>query len=516
MSCFVSAIENSSYSNLDKDDAFHILLKQYKSIISETLITTFGLDSFVKDSHGGDVDTIHNVRQIGKDPNMTYKSDANKEEYDNRGDYKSYDYHHNKEYMEYNKQKTKLKKMGILRDAYTDKLLLKKYDQDHVVSAKEIHNDRGRVLSGLKGSDIANIPENLVATDPHYNRSKRDKTMDEYINSHHNEFTNEQINNMHMKDVCARKKIEFEYNIAYYTSAKFRNDLMSAATKVGVKMGLRQALGTVLSEIWFAVQDEWNAMHGEINLSKACKSIVTGIRKGGTSVNNKIGSIMAKFCDGMFAGILSSLQTTFINIFQTTCKQIVKVLRECWSTFVQAFRVFVFNPNCLSFGERLRETAKIIATGASVIVGTLVKQMIEKSPIANLPEIGRLLSDFCGLFVTGMMSCTLLYAFDNSSLVNQLVNWVDHFSYQAAINQFKEISDGLDIYAANLMNIDIIAFKKECVAYELLTKKLSKIESEEDINTLLLAHFSELERPLPWTGDFSDFMGNQNNRLVFR
>lgn len=56
-------------------------------MIVESLITAFGLDFIVKDQYGGDVDTIHNVRLIGNDNEMQYKSSKNQSEYENHGTY---------------------------------------------------------------------------------------------------------------------------------------------------------------------------------------------------------------------------------------------------------------------------------------------------------------------------------------------------------------------------------------------------------------------------------------------
>ena len=50
------------------------MLQQYERVLLESIITSFGLDFIVKDQHGGDVDTILNVRKIGSDPEMKYKN----------------------------------------------------------------------------------------------------------------------------------------------------------------------------------------------------------------------------------------------------------------------------------------------------------------------------------------------------------------------------------------------------------------------------------------------------------
>ena len=62
-----------------------------------------------------------------------------------------------------------------MQDSYTDKDVPANgtSDLDYVVSAKEIHDDRGRSKAGLKGTDLANSDENLQATNRHTNRTKK-------------------------------------------------------------------------------------------------------------------------------------------------------------------------------------------------------------------------------------------------------------------------------------------------------------------------------------------------------
>ena len=139
------------------------IFQQYERVLVESLITSFGLDFLVNDRHGGDVDTIHNVRQIGQDERITYKNVLNQQAYEQKGTYNSTEYHHDARYIAKNKEVSALKKEGRLVDAYTGKQIARngKSDLDHVISAKEIHDDRGRVLAGLTGTDLANSSENL-------------------------------------------------------------------------------------------------------------------------------------------------------------------------------------------------------------------------------------------------------------------------------------------------------------------------------------------------------------------
>ncbi len=61
-----------------ESDVYTSIFDQYERVVIQSLITSFGLDFLLLDQHGGDVDTIHNVRQIGIDESMNYKNKGNK------------------------------------------------------------------------------------------------------------------------------------------------------------------------------------------------------------------------------------------------------------------------------------------------------------------------------------------------------------------------------------------------------------------------------------------------------
>ena len=185
MGAFVATLNNSmnAYDVDPIDNVFESIWKEYESVILQSLVTSFGLDFIVHDRHGGDVDTVHNVRQIGIDPEMKYKNVNNENDYENRGAYDSGAYHKDPRYIAINKNLSEKKKNGELTDSYTGKKLARNanVDLDHVVASKEIHEDRGRVLAGLDGLDLANNKENLKPTDRSINRSMQDKDMEAYL-----------------------------------------------------------------------------------------------------------------------------------------------------------------------------------------------------------------------------------------------------------------------------------------------------------------------------------------------
>lgn len=169
MSSSLAVSVGTNFSPDHQEPVMDSLLSEYRRIIFESLISAFALDGLlVQDRHGGDVDTIHNVRKIDVDPQMTYKNVLNQQAYESNGAYDTKTYHNNAAFREFKKAaKEDFRNTGTpVKDAYTGKdlyfagkakgrLSSIAAEADHVISAKSIHTDRGRVLSGLKGEDLA-------------------------------------------------------------------------------------------------------------------------------------------------------------------------------------------------------------------------------------------------------------------------------------------------------------------------------------------------------------------------
>ena len=73
---------------LDNETVFSQMWSAYRGVILHSIVTSFGLDFLVHDQHGGDVDTIHGVRESGQ-----YKNPRNAADYEGRGEYDCLSHH---------------------------------------------------------------------------------------------------------------------------------------------------------------------------------------------------------------------------------------------------------------------------------------------------------------------------------------------------------------------------------------------------------------------------------------
>lgn len=523
---------NSVNSNcvIEGNNPYVSIFQQYEKVIIDSLITSFGLDFLIQDQHGGDVDTIHNVRKIGQEELMAYKNSSNESAYNNRPDYDARSYHTGGNF-----QRTKHEARETWQEAYKDiddqyqsgKIGFyghtnaispdRKAELDHIIECKSIHDDRGRVLSGLSGESLADDSVNFAWTNKSLNASmgawakgKNEQYRKEhgcdapmemvdikaYVNEHP-DLDPETKQNLLAHYEKAKKAYNAKINRAYYTSKSFFRDTTLAAAKTGFKMGVRQVLGLVFSEIWFAVKDTIKA--GKSTGESLFRSIGDGVKQGLLNAKSKYKELIERFLDGAIAGVLSSLTTTLCNIFFTTAKSLVRIIRQSWSSLVSATKVLLFNPNCLPPGERIRAAAKILATGASVVAGTMVSELIAKTAIGALPVVGSIVQTFCGTLVTGIMSCSLLYMLDNNKAINWIVSILNKIpSVDKAVIYYREQAILLEKYSADLFSIDLNTFKKEIETIHSAVKSLSSNMEPEALNMCLQNIYKQLGLELPW------------------
>ena len=161
-----------------------------KTVVS-SLATSFGLDFLLfEDKLGGNVNTIHNVRQ------GIYATDEAKQAYEDRGAYDNRAYHSHDKYKDRgNKDKNDLVD-GKLFDAYRQKVMAGNEGRhlDHIIYAKSIHDDHGRVLAGLDGVELANVDSNLQSTFWFINNQKSAMTMKEFVDGLDGRIANVEAN----------------------------------------------------------------------------------------------------------------------------------------------------------------------------------------------------------------------------------------------------------------------------------------------------------------------------------
>ena len=450
------------------DERFNQLLTSCRDEVLSAVVGPFGLGGMVSrgDKDGGNVDTIHNVRENMNTPDNdrdrigVYATDSERQAYKNLEKYTSpgvgHRVHTDRRYRQINKETSAQQKtVKGVKDGYTDRPLKQnsKKDLDHIKSAKETHDDPGRVLAELETEELANIPENLTPTDRTINRSKGKKSIEDFIKdlAQHKEENRRKIKNLESKgslthdeetellklkekqqkydavdadmakeaDRNARKAQDRKINKEYYTSKKFIRSTLATGASEGYKMGLQQAIGLVVCELFKATFDEIqdiyaNGFSDGFDDDRFFAVLKARLSRVAARIAAKWKDACVAFRDGFISGFLSNLVTVIINMFVRTGKRIVRIIREGFFSLLKAIKILCFPPEGMTIGQAAHESSKLIAAGLAAIGGIVVEQQID-----NMIKAAPWLEPFADILtsvlvggLTGLVTTFIVYAID--------------------------------------------------------------------------------------------------------
>lgn len=387
------------------------LFDQVSKNAIDAVVGHFGLAAAVLGSKdGGNVNTTHNARK------GIYASEAEKQRYENRGEYDSAHYHADKNYIAINKAQGELKEQGQLTDYMTGETLAPnaKTDLDHKVSAKTIHDDRARVLAEVDGAELANTWDNLAMTDSSLNRSKKAMTADEFIA--HKERSLAELEKIsktrELTDKEKARKAKFEAidddklredyqksqeNIdnkvdrAYYTSAKPYKEAVITGAKDAGKMAIHSAIGVILKEFIEGMSIELKILFKEFgneSLKDIFKRFAERLKKIWATLREKWKDIIAGSFEAGIVSFFGNLVVTVINVVFTTLKKYVQIIRAGFASLYDAIKT-LFDKN-IPENERMFKASKIFVAGLISAFTMLSAEAITKF-LMTIPGLNAIL-----------------------------------------------------------------------------------------------------------------------------
>lgn len=516
--------------------------KELEKTVVHSLTTSFGLDFLLfKDKKGGEVDTIHNVR---KD---IYATDKEKERYENidKYDRKAFGFDKNENFINQGRIDSKLQKNGGLIDGYTGNILLNKKGErhlDHIISAKEIHDDPGRTLAELDSVKLASHKSNLQSTHASINTSKSSLSVNDFLEKLPERIENSQkelirdqkkleeilkdtpaqkdnarklegkikntkakirqlqsidIKAIREKDEEARSIYNIQINKNYYTSSKFFQQTIATSGVAGLKMGTRQMLGLVLAEVWFELREKipliFEKSKKDFRLECFIESIQQTLKGIWHRIQVRFQDFLIGFKEGVFSGVFASATTTLFNIFATTQKAAIKIIREMWGQLVKAIKLIVFNPDQLSFVDLSKAVIAVLSAGVAAVVGSMV--YADLLPLCSFP-FGNELVAFIGAFVTGIVTLGLNYFLLHSEIATKAWNFVESIMPHAGtVKKFQEINAELDRYLTELGCIEFNLDADELVDF---SRALSACNNEMERGIILKDQIAKRGIELPY------------------
>jgi len=308
-------------------------------------------------------------------------------------------------------------------------------DNEHITSVKTIEEDSKNHLyaNGDKPEDrvnsrveMARNDNNLSLIDGNMNRSKGSKDLMDWSNS-----TNKKDPTKTNGEIYGTKKelLEKEYKKSndFIKKEQIKNqtkkqgkEITFTGAKEGAKMGLQQAVGIVLKELTESIFDEISDIYhnGFKDENKIGETFFIVLKERLLKIGNRILSkwedVVKAFGDGFFSGFLSNLVTVIINMFVTTGKRVVRIIREGFFSLLKALKLLIFPPENMTIKEAAHEATKLIVAALAISGGILLEQYMEIL-LKSMPFADMISTVIIGI-ITGLATSLLVYLIDKLDL----------------------------------------------------------------------------------------------------
>lgn len=337
-------------------------------------------------------------------------------------------------YKEANKAMKEQQKAGKLKDEYTGKKLGQndKANLDHVVSRKEVFENKRRRQAGIATEELANKAVNLKATNESLNKSKGAKSVDEYNRTKKQrekdlkdqcERANKKIDESNMSDLEKRKakeknqkqlkdKLDADPELMAQKDKEARRainkTIAKGVAKETVKEAGKNAMKQMAVEALFSMLKE--VMNGFVrylkNKEKSLENFLNEMKKAIHTFFGKISGILK-------TGVSSAVGTIVTEIFEPilgTFKKLASLIKQGISSVMEAVRYLTDKENKnKSFGLKVAEVGKIITAGfvavGAMSLGDVLEGILLSIPgmQVKLPLMGSL-ANIIGMFLASLVS----------------------------------------------------------------------------------------------------------------
>ena len=339
-----------------------------------------------------------------------------------------------KRYKDANREMKEKQEAGNLIDEYTGKKIetTEKANLDHVVSRKEINENKRRKQANLSTKELANKSENLKATNESLNKSKGAKDIDTYLNTREereqdlkmqNERANKKIEES-KKSESEKKQLKEKNNKRLQDKLDADSELMrnrdkearkainkdikkGAVKQVSKKVGIDAIKEMVVSGLFLMLKEIMNSL---IRFLKAKKKTMTTfleeMKKSIQSFFNKIKGVFKTGATSMVGTVLSEIFGVIVSKF----KKLASMIKQGVGSIKDAVKYLTDSRNKNKpFSTKVAQVGKIIIAGiigvGAITLGEIFEKLLLVIPGMQiiLPMVGSL-ANVLGIFLASLIS----------------------------------------------------------------------------------------------------------------
>lgn len=419
------------------------LLEMCKDNVIETVFGQFGLSAlFLSSKDGGNVTTTHNFEK------GVVATSSDKQKYDDWQEMKTKKWGDVRKEVGYDKplpsmRKSAFKTQEVIVDEYTGRQLNKdgRAQLDHIVSASEIENSSKTNLfqTSKERAKMATDEKNLAWTEGSANQSKGNNKMEDWLKKIDKTTGQTKAdkygidrNRAMAKDNAARKYINKEITKAQFK--KYSTELMATGATDAAMMVASSAFGVILRDLCSGIMTEVRITFekkGTESFKEIFRRFKARLQSILSELKHKWREILpASFGQGIIA-FLSNIVVFVINLFATTLKKIVMMIRAGFVSLCEAVKMLAHPPAGMTREEANFQAMKILTTGligaASIGLSAAIEKLLQSIPglqplmMFPIPSFGgeqRTVSDILAVTISslvgGVITTIVLYFMDRA------------------------------------------------------------------------------------------------------
>ncbi len=338
---------------------------------------------------------------------------------------------------------------GTLVDSYTGKTMTAsdKPNLDHVVPRKELYDNVRRKQANIDTADLANKDENLAPTNESLNKSKKDKSNQQYVEERaqreetlrkQNESAHKKIDESNKSDVEKRlehekidkrlqDKLDADDDLMMEADAKARKainkDIAKGVAKQTAKKAGKDALKAMAVAALFDLLKA--IMNGLVRFfkekHKSFKLFLTEMKESIKRFISHISSFVRTGASSLVGTVLSEIFGPVVSMF----KKLASFIKQGVSTIVEAVHYLTNKENKdKPLSIKIAQVGKIVTVGltaaGAIVGGELIEKALMQIPVmaVEIPLLGSLAN------ITGMFLASLLMGIIGAIVINKIDQFI--------------------------------------------------------------------------------------------
>lgn len=363
-------------------------------------------------------------------------------------------------YKQANKSMKQQQKDGTLTDSYTGKKLgaNDKPNLDHVVPRKELYDNPRRKQANIDTKDLANKSENLAPTNESLNKSKQDKSNQQYVSERETreEYLKKRTETQRKKidesnksepekrierekaDKRLQDKLDANDELMLDVDAKARKainkDIAYGAAKQTAKKAGKDALKmmavTALFDLLKAI------MNGLVRFFKEKQKTFERFLSEMKAAIKQFVSHISSFVQTGVSSVVGTIVSEIFGPIVSMFKKLSSFIKQGASTLVEAVHYLTSKENKdKPLSIKIAQVGKIVTAGltaaGAIILGELFEKALLQLPVmaVEIPLLGSLAN------ITGMFMASLLSGVVGAIVINKLEGFIAKKESEENLNQ---------------------------------------------------------------------------------